>query len=216
MQHYAATKHGIDISQVRLDDLDRKIINFALNWKGRKVAIDFGSGEGRVSIILALIGFEVHLYDTRDLSEHFTQLAKSLKLEDRIHFHQTDISKLNVEDLPEEITILIAQRVLHYLKFEEAKKLIQIASKKMQEDAQLFASVTGLNSQIGESYPDKDKNIEDRFAEVSGDAKDIFSIHNPVCLYEQDDTAILFKESTLLNLESYVSKFGNIKVIYKK
>lgn len=208
-------QHGIDISERRLDDLDKQILQFALTYKaGDKVAIDLGCGFGRVSIMLALIGFEVWAYDTRDLHEHFAKASSALGIEGKLKFFQRDIAEITEADLPKRYGVAIAQRVLHHLPFTNAKKLMEIVASKLSKEGRIYASFTGIGSEIAKSYKCKQDKIENRYCNVSGENKEKFQISEKVCLYGKTDVKKLFANIALQKGGLYVSGFGNIKTVY--
>lgn len=213
--------HGIDISARRLDDLDKEILRFALDYKaGDKVAVDLGCGYGRVSIILALAGFEVWLFDKRDLSEHFKQVAKALGVEDKLKFFRKDIAEITESDLPRKFSIAVAQRVLHHLPFKKTRKLMQTVASKLGREGRVFASFSGLHSEIGKNYPHSQNVVQNaapqRFSKLSEENQEKFEMTEPVCLYEEKDVQKLFADTNLIKERLYKSSFGNVKVIYYK
>ncbi len=214
-------QHGIDISELRLDDLDKQILHFALDYKaGDKVAIDIGCGFGRVSIMLALAGFEVWLFDKRDLSEHFAQVAKMLEIEGKLKFFRKDIAKITENDLPacadrpKKFSIVIAQRVLHHLPFVQVKQIVQILSSKLVQEGRVFASFSGLDSEIAKDYECIAEPVEQRYCKVSKENREKFKMTEPVCLYSKNDVKKLFAGTGLMKEKLYVSSFGNIKAVY--
>ncbi len=208
-------QYGIDISERRLDDLDKQILHFALNYRaGDKVAIDLGCGFGRVSVMLALIGFEVWLFDTRDLDGHFKRVAKDLELEGKLNFFKKDIAKITKNDLQRRAGIVVAQRVLHHLPFASAKQVVEIVTDQLGKEGRVFASFSGLNSEIGKDYQHAQNIIEKRFSKVSADNQEKFKISEEVCLYESSGVEKLFANTGLLKERLYRSSFGNIKAVY--
>ncbi len=208
-------QHGIDISQLRLDDLDKQILHFALDYKaGDKVAVDLGCGFGRVSIMLALAGFEVWLFDKRDLREHFTKISEALTMEGKLKFFQKDITKITKEDLPKKYSITIAQRVLHHLPFMNAQILIEIIGENVGREGKVFTSFSGLTSEIGQNYKHGGNTIEDRYCKISKENQEKFGISDSICLYNEEDVKKLFSNTNLRQQELYTSSFGNIKAIY--
>lgn len=235
-KHRDSTNHGIDISKSRLDDVDREVVAFALGYKGKKVAVDLGCGSGRVSIILALMGFDVWLYDIQDLSDYFTKVGEVLEIGDKLHFIQTDIALLVVshnisggEDevdegserqtqyaLPSDIVIAISQRTLHHLLYVSARDLLQGVNHKMIKGGKLFLSVSGIESKLAEDYECADSPAAERFCPVGEVGKSVYSISGNVCLYKQQEVVDMLEGVGLTVDKVYKSAFGNIKAICSK
>lgn len=197
--------YGIDIASYRLDDLDRAALHFALDYKGRKVAVDIGCGEGRVAKLLALIGFEVYAYDLLDMQEHFAGW-------DTIHFIQDDVR--NVEaSLPSGVVVAVAQRTLHHIPYKDAQNILRHLSRAMQREGRLYLSLSGLHSKLAEGYEDADKSVEERFGEVGVLGKEIYRISDKVCLYTREDAGKLLETSGWEAERIWESDFGNIKSV---
>ncbi len=208
-------QHGIDISERRLDDLDKQVLQFALGYKvGDKVAIDIGCGFGRVSIMLALAGFEVWLFDKRDLSQHFAKVSEVLELGEKLKFFRKDISEITEEDLPKRYSIAIAQRVLHHLPFTHAKQLIGTVASKLGRSGRVFVSFSGLESEIAKGYGCRAEPVEQRYCKVNKENREKFEMTESVCLYNKNDVKKLFVGNSLVKEKLYISSFGNIKAVY--
>jgi len=216
MQHKDGTKHGIDISKSRFDDIDRVVVEFALKYKGKKVAIDLGCGSGRVSIILALMGFDVLLVDTQDLSTHFKRVGEVLDISGKLHFMQKDIIDLRGKDLPIDITVVISQRTLHHLRYEHAKNILELVYSKMISGGKVFTSISGINSKLSDGYECSGSPVADRFCEVGEVGKTTYSIRGKVCLYKKKEVLDMLEGVGLRVDDIYKSAFGNIKAICTK
>ncbi len=214
--HRDATKHGIDISKSRLDDIDREVLRFALCYKGKKVAVDIGCGYGRVSIILALMGFDIYLIDIQDLSEYFKRVGEALDISDKLHFIHKDISEIRGEDLPTDIVIAISQRTLHHVQYADAQHILKLVHNKMINGGKLFLSLSGIESKLAEVYKCADSPVAERFCEVGEVGKRVYSINGKVCLYNQQEAGEMVKRAGLELSRVYKSAFGNIKLIASK
>ncbi len=216
-KHKNATKYGIDIAKGRVDALDKEVIDFAMKYKGKKIAIDLGSGQSRLSVILALLGFEVWCYDIKDHSKYFATLGKILEVGDKIHFKRIDISKLTYDDLPNDISIVISQRVLHHLKYYDTQDLLKKIYKKISDtNSKLYVSLSGLNSKLSKGYACLSSPIENRFCKVGEIGKDIYSISSNVCLYSKEEAEKLIKEIGFTIDSIKESDFGNIRIAASK
>jgi len=211
-KHKDATKYGIDIAKGRVDDLDKDTIRFATSYKGRKVAVDIGSGQSRLSVILALLGFEVWCYDIEDHSKYFATLEKELDLKGRVHFMQVDISTLSYSDLPSDIVIAVSQRTLHHLPNADAKSMLEKLYSKTIIGGRLYVSLSGLGSKLADDYKCANSPVADRFCEVGEVGKEVYSIGSKVCLYSKEEAQSLVEECKFVVSEINESDFGNIKI----
>jgi SAM-dependent methyltransferase len=204
--------YGIDVLSKRLGYLDREVLKFALDWKGPKFSVEFGAGSGRLSLILALLGYRVYIYDLGDVE--LLNLAKTLKL--KIFHEKTDIRYIKTSDLPEKISIFVAERVLHYLRFEESRKVLARVIRKMEKGGRLFLSLSGINSPIGKDYEHRDFPVEKRFCLPSREVMEKFKIDVPICLYDIEDLRRLLDGFPVREVKLRSTAFGNVEGIFEK
>jgi SAM-dependent methyltransferase len=204
--------YGIDVSSKRLGYLDREVLKFALDWKGSKFSVEFGAGSGRLSLILALLGYRVYIYDLGDVE--LLNLAKALKL--KIFHEKTDIRYIKTSDLPERISIFVAERVLHYLRFEESRRVLARVIRRMEKGGRLFLSLSGINSPIGKDYEHRDFPVEKRFCLPSREVMEKFKIDVPICLYDIEDVRRLLDGFPVREVKLRITAFGNVEGIFEK
>jgi SAM-dependent methyltransferase len=204
--------YGIDVSSKRLGYLDREVLKFALDWKGSKFSVEFGAGSGRLSLILALLGYRVYIYDLGDVE--LLKLAKTLKL--KIFHEKTDIRYIKTSDLPEKISIFVAERVLHYLRFEESRRVLARVIRRMEKGGRLFLSLSGINSPIGKDYEHRDFPVEKRFCLPSREVMEKFKIDVPICLYDIEDLRRLLDGFPVREVKLRITAFGNVEGIFEK
>jgi SAM-dependent methyltransferase len=204
--------YGIDVSSKRLGYLDREVLKFALDWKGSKFSVEFGAGSGRLSLILALLGYRVYIYDLGDVE--LLNLAKALKL--KIFHEKTDIRYIKTSDLPEKISIFVAERVLHYLRFEESRRVLARVIRRMEKGGRLFLSLSGINSPIGKDYEHRDFPVEKRFCLPSREVMEKFKIDVPICLYDIEDLRRLLDGFPVREVKLRITAFGNVEGIFEK
>jgi SAM-dependent methyltransferase len=204
--------YGIDVSSKRLGYLDREVLKFALDWKGSKFSVEFGAGSGRLSLILALLGYRVYIYDLGDVE--LLKLAKTLKL--KIFHEKTDIRYIKTSDLPEKISIFVAERVLHYLRFEESRRVLARVIRRMEKGGRLFLSLSGINSPIGKDYEHRDFPVEKRFCLPSREVMEKFKIDVPICLYDIEDLRRLLDGFPVKEVKLRSTAFGNVEGIFEK
>jgi SAM-dependent methyltransferase len=204
--------YGIDVSSKRLGYLDREVLRFALDWKGSKFSVEFGAGSGRLSLILALLGYRVYIYDLGDVE--LLNLAKTLKL--KIFHEKTDIRYIKTSDLPEKISIFVAERVLHYLRFEESRRVLARVIRRMEKGGRLFLALSGINSPIGKDYEHRDFPVEKRFCLPSREVMEKFKIDVPICLYDIEDLRRLLDGFPVREVKLRSTAFGNVEGIFEK
>ncbi len=150
--------------------------------------------------------------DIVDYSERFEKLrADNDWSPEQLSFVPVDVRYLAdiLED--QSFDICCFQRAIHYLNYQEALDLLRYLRKIVKE--KLFISVTGLESDIGINYPDKDKRVSERFCQLILEDREKFSIHEPVCLYTPEEFMNLLQTAGFEIEEFWVSAFGNQKVI---
>lgn len=202
--------YGIDIISKRLSRLDKEVIRFALEGKG--IAVEFGAGYGNLSLILSLIGYKTYVYD-------LNPPEKLLKVKDLLNLNlfvfKRDIRDITSNELPEGIRIFVAERILHFLRYEECLRILKIIAGRMEKGGRMFLSFSGLNSPLGENYKHKDLPIERRFCEPSPEVSTKFSIDVPICLYTLEDVRNLMRKIKRVNeIHLRETPFGNVEGIF--
>lgn len=199
------TGYGHDISAKRTDDLDKKLLATIAN-NTKATVLDLGCGAGGLSSQLAEKGAVVTAVDVHDFSAAFSCTG--------INFIQDDMRSLPNFIGEDEFDYCVLQRVLHYIRYEEALTLLTLLRSIIKE--KLFVSVTGLETDIGAYYPCAEMSLPQRFCELDNkEAREKFLITNPVCLYSPEEVGKLLVESGWEIEELWVSAFGNTKAICK-
>ncbi|MFT5849344.1 MAG: SAM-dependent methyltransferase [Patiriisocius sp.] len=206
-------RYGVDIAVKRADDLDRMMIEYTASLENPHI-LDLGSGEGGQSLRLVKAGARVTAFDIDDYSEVFEKIRDSDdSLLTRIRFFQGDIVALPSVFNEQRFDACSMQRVLHYVPYHQAYFLLKDLKKRIE--GKLYVSVSGLDSAIGNNYLDANKLAEDRFCRLEPEFADTFSIHEPLCLYTQEEFRTLLTNAGWEVLECWTSEFGNNKAICK-
>lgn len=217
-------EHGIDISSQRMDRLDREALQYALTLYEESPtalheeppsAIDLGCGLGVQGLRFSLLGMETTLIDIHDISDRIELLSNLYDL-GSLRFLQKDVRNLQPEELPEDITLLHSQRFIHYLEFEEAQDLISLFATQMKDSGRLYISASGLQTELGDGYPDRDVPLEDRHSELAPGMAKKHDIHDPVCLYTIEDMDRLLTDAGFQVRDIQASNFGNIKAVAER
>ena len=208
-------QYGVDVALKRQDDLDKKAISEVdrfISATKKVTVIDVGCGAGGTTTTLAQPGASVVGIDILDYSLPFEELRNANNLsEQQLRFIQGDIR--NISALVDELSpkICLMQRVIHYMSYNDALSVLKYLRKSGV--IELFISVTGLESDIGNNYTDKNKPIQKRFCTLALEDMDRFSITQSVCLYTPEDFMFLLQDSGWTIEEYWVSAFGNIKAV---
>lgn len=202
---------GVDVAVQRADDLDKKILSFIKNEKNLSV-LELGCGAGGQSARMALVGARVVAIDIYDFSSVFNKLCEINNLtEGYLRFKQGDIRDFAKITDGQKFDIACLQRVIHYLTFQEALTLLgelrSLISKK------LFISVSGINTEIGNNYQHKERDIRERYCHLDNERAELFNIKQPLCLYSKEEFHSLLEKSGWMVEEIWVSAFGNIKAV---
>jgi SAM-dependent methyltransferase len=197
--------HGVDVAVKRADDVDKKILTYIAGHPGCRV-LDLGSGAGGQSVRMAKAGAQVTAVDQFDFTDQFEAYKN-----DQLQFVNGDVQQLAILLPDQEFTVALCQRTVHYLPYKQAKEFLGAVQAYTTD--KLFISVTGTGSLIGDVYPAKNAALEERFSVLSDLGRDMFSIHEPVCLYSQEEFVSLLQSAGWVVDECWVSAFGNIKAV---
>lgn len=207
--------HGVDVSSQRLNNLDKAGLRYALDldlYEESHSAVDLGCGLGSQGVRFSLLGMDTTLIDIHDISDRVDLLSDLFSLGD-LQFTQTDARELQDDDFPNGISLLHSQRFIHYLTFEEARDLCTLLADRMTPSGRVFISASGLYSELGDGYPDRNVALEDRYSKLTPTMAERHDIRDPVCLYAKEDMERLLSESGFQMREFLPSDFGNIKAI---
>jgi 2-polyprenyl-3-methyl-5-hydroxy-6-metoxy-1,4-benzoquinol methylase len=196
--------YGVDISEHRMDDLD----TFALQHIAKKqspVVLDLGSGALGLSRRLASEGAMVVAVDQYDFSANLTASDNGIQV------YSADMRDLEFVWRRYSIDDVVCQRTLHYVDYETAREVL--SELYHHSNDQLFISVSGINSAIGECYPAAREPIATRFGVLTESGQEKFQITAPVCLYTKSEFITLLEDAGWEVVSCFESAFKNIKAI---
>lgn len=209
MRYDAKMLYGVDISIDRTDDWDKlmlKRLTELLVLKSEVGFLDIGAGQGGQSRRMALAGAEVLAIDISDYKNNYIGIP-------RCAFVRSSVVDY-LEVCTRRFDIVSMQRVLHYLSYQEAKRVLSKLATVTNDS--LFLSVTGLGTAIARFYPHSATiQLSERQAVLSGEGQELFSITAPLCLYTETELLQLLEDTGWRVIKSRVSDFGNIKAIAK-
>lgn len=208
--------HGTDIASQRIDELDLEALRFVVSPKiPKRVALDLACGLGTQGIRFAVLGCRTFLYDLTDIGERVDKVRRALDI-DSLVFRQLDLRQAISDDFPPGVGVAYSQRFIHYLRFEEASRLIAVLGGRLRTHARLFLSASGLESELGEGYAHAQQPIERRFAPLSAPMQAKHEMREPVCLYTQSELQSLLLPQGFRAVRVWSSPFGNVKGVFEK
>jgi SAM-dependent methyltransferase len=199
--------HGVDVAIKRADDLDRKVLEYIATNPDCQV-LDLGSGAGGQSVRMATAGARVTAIDQYDFSEQFANYGQPV---DKLAFKQGDVREVTSLTLDTTFDIALCQRTIHYLPYDAALTFLSELVPLVKGG--LYISVTGSGSLVGDSYPCAAATVSERFCELSELGREMFSINEPVCLYNQNEFIQLLESAGWTVDKCFESAFGNIKAV---
>lgn len=206
-------QYGVDVASVRLDDLDKRVLAAVEQMVGAGVSpcvLDVGCGQGGLSGALAAAGATVTAIDIDDYGDVLH--GQSMSHGDAIDFIHADIRDW-VTTNTERFNLVVLQRVLHYLPYEDAR----IALEKLHVVSDRFyLSVTGAETAIANHYEVLKEPITERWGKLDKVGQELFSISAPLCLYTEGEVRELLEKTGWKTDWLRVSDFGNIKVEAKR
>lgn len=209
--------HGVDIGSQRMDELDLEALRLAVSSSEihEKVAIDLGCGLGFQGIRLAILGWQSILYDILDIHDRIDIVREVVGVQG-LEFRKLDLRQASVNDFPPTIGLIFSQRFIHYLRFEEASRLLALVASKLCPSGRLFLSASGMESELGLGYVASEDPVEVRFAVLAPEMQEKHTIYEPVCLYREKELQNLALPNGFRAVRIWSSPFGNVKGIFEK
>jgi hypothetical protein len=205
--------HGSDISSQRLDDLDICSLRYLLDCPNHNsfICYDIGCGLGFHGFRFAVLGSTAILVDTAALASPIHRIAQDLRLS--LIFDNSDFRQLVFPAANSDI-ILYSQRTLHYVRYADVCDFLMRSRDAMSSRGRCFISFSGLDSELGNSYPGFSLPVNERFHLLSSSNQDRHQIKVPICLYRIGDMTTLANDCGLQLVSSWLSPFGNVKAVF--
>jgi len=209
---------GVNVAFRRISRLGREVLRFLLEGPPSNIYVELGPGFGRLPAIATLMGMRSFLYDEDpSLRERYDHLSSLFNLGDRLRLTTIALEKLTYAHVPEGVGVVVAERVLHFLPYPSAVRLLRLLRTRTLPGGRFFLSLSGLSSPIGEGYPGRDVPLEERFHPPRRDVGERLRISTPVCLYSAEDVRTLAEEvGGLKEISLRITDFGNVEAIYER
>lgn len=209
---FLASGHGADIASQRADDLDLMAIEHTRS-RASTFAIDIACGAGGQAIRLANLGATVVATDIEDMTDVIRIASDNINPPGKVTFVQLDMRNLDKLHIEMQADVIVCQRAIHYLPFDEAVEVIGAMRQLLAPGGKLYLSASGINSELGDGYFGCKEFLESRYTELDAAMRDKHGIHGPVCLYSEEDMAQLLTMGGFTPDRIFSSKFGNIKAV---
>lgn len=208
---------GLDIAATRADELDDLCAKFVADlFCQTGIAprvLDVGCGAFGQSMRLCAAGATVTAVDINPhLSVTYSNISTQMPKK-RLAFVCGDIQAITFEGTNGSFDVVYSQRMLHYLKWNQAAALLKKLTAASRHNARFFCSVSGLHSELGLGYPDATLAVIDRFCMLAPEVARRHQISEPLCLYTMSDFNHLLARAGLGVVSIWQSPFGNIKAI---
>lgn len=199
------TGFGVDVSDKRPDDLEKKLLKEVVEDQGCRV-LDIGCGAGGASRRLVSAGVVVTGIDQHDFSDAWNGCDESLT------FIHGDVRRLQ-DMLPRQVQFhyCLCNRTIHYLPHNEALLVLQQLKKLVSKKK--YISFSGITSDLARDYAHIDRSIETRFCKLSSLNQELFGIAEPIALYSEAEAVSLVEQAGWVVEWVRTSDFGNVKII---
>ena len=209
--------YGKQVDHKKVDLLGKEALKFVKKKteSGPILALDLACGVAAHTVKMAALGANVIACDIhyhQALMEEYCNRRNSSEA-GSISFVKNDMQTFCAESEENLYDMVYFQRAIHYLEYHQAKKLTFHLRRILKPSALLFISASGLHSELGYRYKHKNKPIAQRFIRLNKDMRITHEINSPVCLYSQQDLVTLLESAGFDIEKSFVSEFGNIKII---
>lgn len=201
--------YGTDISSWRRDDLDAMAIE-RVELLAECHAMDLCCGKGSMAREFIDRGAIVTAWDKIRPDLLLTDVRCG---ERSIEIIVGDILDPDLVPHHAPFDVIVWQRAIHYLRPEEAIRMMRRVRRWMRQGGTLYVSASGLGSELGNGYEGSGREWKDRWGLLSPEMREKHEIHPPVCLYEERDLVDLVIESGFELGKSFLSPFGNVKVV---
>ena len=168
-----------------------------------------------VSAMLAGIGAELQALRMADDG------ARVLLLSDQAGEAHDGVTRLSLADsadadaplLHEPFDIIVSQRTLCGLRYDEAKAKLRRLLQRLKIGGKLFISLYGIHSELGDHYADSGKLVTDRLCPLAPALAERYGLAGPLCLYSERNLFSLLMEAGGAVIKTSTSALGHVRGI---
>lgn len=173
---------------------------------GKEVSILlFGREISALAARLSGIGAHVVIDDAAD---HMAKLAGVR----HVHLPLAALPDLGL--FPEApFDIILGQLAFHAQPYAATRQTLRHFLEHLKIGGKLCVSALGLHSDLGDEYPDSEKLVEQRFAELPPALASLYGLKSPVCLYSERNLITLLFEIGAAVVHSGTGSLGNVRAI---
>lgn len=178
-------------------------------YRPKPVVVEIGSGDGTYARALgACSSIQIFTYDLLPLP--------GVSEMDNIHHSQQGLEELKDFNVGHYIDVFVANRVLHYLRFNSAVRSLTILRKHVAPSTfHGFIVLSGLMSPLAKGYEHASLKVQERFCRLGPAIGEKYEITEPVCLYTVVDAAALIEASGFRIITISHTHFGNVRAIFE-
>lgn len=197
-----------------VDELERMAIEEAIKrrcYNPNPTALVLPEGRCNFSFELARKGVLVTAGDAGEWSDEDAACLYPAATRSHVQFLPIDLTHLDKHLPNEPFDLVFCSRSFCSLPYPRAREVVHNLLRRLKIGGRLYLSVLGLHSELGYGYAAADKEISDRYSELSPTIADKYSIHGPVCLYTERNFFTLILEAGGGVLRSFTTTHGNVK-----
>lgn len=109
--------------------------------------------------------------------------------------------------------IVLGQLAFHAQPYALTRQVLRHFLEHLKIGGKLYVSTLGLHSDLGDEYPDSEKLVEQRFAELPPPLAALYGLNGPVCLYSERNLITLLFEIGAAVVHSATGPLGNVRAI---
>jgi hypothetical protein len=130
---------------------------------------------------------------------------------DQIAFAEFDMAS-PPDPLPgQPFDVIVVRRGLCGLPYADASRVVRQLLFKLRIGGKLFVTITGLHSELGDAYPDAERPVAERYAELAPAMAARYDLHGPVCLYSERDLFMLLLDAGASVLRTMTTTYGSVQ-----
>lgn len=173
--------------------------DFSILILGTEHIVDLG-------ISLAQMGANITLIDLPENEKENRQKVSKLHLKERFYFLPLYLPELpNDSSKNAPYDLIYISDCISQMTYAQAGYFIEDLMQKLHIGGKMFISTFGLESEFGQKYLHKDKNVRERFCPISPNLAKKYHIERPVCLYTLRDLNALLNETGMSVLREFVN-----------